>query len=64
MWCWAGCCIDGHVVLLQGKIKSLEQIYLFSLPVKEYQIVDFFLVRRAAQRSGPSAGAGRMRDGS
>ena len=28
---------------LQGKIKSLEQIYLFSLPVKEYQIVDFFL---------------------
>jgi small subunit ribosomal protein S2e len=27
----------------QGKIKSLEQIYLFSLPVKEYQIVDFFL---------------------
>jgi len=29
--------------VLQGKIKSLEQIYLFSLPVKEYQIVDFFL---------------------
>lgn len=28
---------------LQGKIKSLEQIYLFSLAVKEYQIVDFFL---------------------
>ena len=28
----------------QGKIKSLEQIYLFSLPVKEYQIVDYFLV--------------------
>lgn len=27
----------------QGKIKSLEQIYLFSLPVKEYQIVDYFL---------------------
>ncbi|KAI7837899.1 hypothetical protein COHA_008300, partial [Chlorella ohadii] len=27
----------------QGKIKSLEQIYLFSLAVKEYQIVDFFL---------------------
>lgn len=26
-----------------GKIKSLEEIYLFSLPVKEYQIVDFFL---------------------
>jgi len=27
----------------QGKIKSLEQIYLFSLPVKEYQIVENFL---------------------
>ena len=29
--------------LLQGKIKSLEQIYLFSMPVKEYQIVEYFL---------------------
>lgn len=27
----------------QGKIKSLEQIYLFSMPVKEYQIVEYFL---------------------
>jgi len=27
----------------QGKIKSLEQIYLFSMPVKECQIVDYFL---------------------
>jgi small subunit ribosomal protein S2e len=26
-----------------GKIKSLEQIYLFSLPIKEHQIVEFFL---------------------
>ncbi|KAI9298459.1 40S ribosomal protein s2 [Neoconidiobolus thromboides FSU 785] len=26
-----------------GKIKSIEQIYLFSLPIKEFQIVDFFL---------------------
>ncbi|ORZ33754.1 40S ribosomal protein s2 [Catenaria anguillulae PL171] len=26
-----------------GKIKSIEQIYLFSLPIKEYQIIDFFL---------------------
>jgi small subunit ribosomal protein S2e len=24
-------------------IKSLEEIYLFSLPIKEYQIVDYFL---------------------
>ena len=28
---------------MQGKIKSLEQIYLFSMPVKEYQIVENFL---------------------
>lgn len=27
----------------QGKIKSLESIYLFSMPVKEYQIVEYFL---------------------
>ncbi|KAL4447510.1 hypothetical protein ABPG75_004729 [Micractinium tetrahymenae] len=27
----------------QGKIRSLEQIFLFSLPVKEYQIIDHFL---------------------
>jgi len=26
-----------------GLIKKLEEIYLFSLPVKEYQIIDFFL---------------------
>ncbi|TIB68958.1 hypothetical protein E3P77_00761 [Wallemia ichthyophaga] len=26
-----------------GKVKSMEEIYLFSIPVKEYQIVDFFL---------------------
>jgi small subunit ribosomal protein S2e len=26
-----------------GKIKSIEEIYLFSLPIKEFQIVDFFL---------------------
>jgi len=26
-----------------GKIKTLEHIYLFSLPIKEYQIVDAFL---------------------
>lgn len=27
----------------EGKIKSMEEIYLHSLPIKEYQIVDFFL---------------------
>ncbi|KIO28079.1 hypothetical protein M407DRAFT_243164 [Tulasnella calospora MUT 4182] len=26
-----------------GKIKSMEEIYLFSLPIKEYQVVDAFL---------------------
>ena len=26
-----------------GKIKSMEEIYLFSLPAKEFQIIDFFL---------------------
>ena len=26
-----------------GKIKSMEEIYLHSLPIKEYQIVDSFL---------------------
>ncbi|KAJ2721387.1 40S ribosomal protein [Coemansia sp. Benny D115] len=26
-----------------GKIKSIEQVYLFSLPVKEYQVIDIFL---------------------
>ncbi|KAJ1666237.1 40S ribosomal protein [Coemansia sp. RSA 1813] len=26
-----------------GKIKSIEQVYLFSLPIKEYQVVDIFL---------------------
>lgn len=30
-------------LLLQGKIKSLEQIYMFSMPVKEFQIVEIFL---------------------
>src|SRR5580692_1997301 len=26
-----------------GKIRSMEEIYLHSLPIKEFQIVDFFL---------------------
>ena len=26
-----------------GKIKSIEEIFLFSLPIKEFQIVDFLL---------------------
>jgi len=39
---WVPCTKLGRLVQ-QGKIKSLEQIYLFSMPVKEYQIVEFFL---------------------
>ena len=27
----------------EGKIKSLEEIYLFSLPIKEFEIIDHFL---------------------
>lgn len=39
---WVPCTKLGRLVQ-QGKIKSLEQIYLHSLPVKEHQIIDFFL---------------------
>ena len=39
---WTPCTKLGRLVK-DGKIKSLEQIYLFSLPIKEYQIADFFL---------------------
>lgn len=35
--------LSGVNLSVQGKIKSLEQIYLFSMPVKEYQIVEQFL---------------------
>jgi len=36
-----------------GKIKTLEHIYLFSMPIKEYEIVDYFL--------GPP-GSGKLKD--
>lgn len=39
---WIPCTKLGRLVQ-QGKIKSMEQMYLFSLPIKEYQIVDQFL---------------------
>ncbi|KAK9809117.1 hypothetical protein WJX72_009563 [[Myrmecia] bisecta] len=39
---WVPCTKLGRLVQ-QGKIKSLEHIYLFSMPVKEYQIVENFL---------------------
>lgn len=36
-----------------GKIKSIEEIYLFSLPIKEYQIIDILLpkLKGALRRS-------------
>eukprot|EP00210_Caulerpa_lentillifera_P004337 g4136.t1 len=39
---WIPCTKLGRLVQLL-KIKDLEQIYLFSLPVKEYQIIEHFL---------------------
>mmetsp|Transcript_5032 Transcript_5032/g.14965 ORF Transcript_5032/g.14965 Transcript_5032/m.14965 type:complete len:277 (+) Transcript_5032:79-909(+) len=39
---WTPCTKLGRLVQA-GKIKSLEQIYLHSIPIKEYQIVDYFV---------------------
>ena len=39
---WVPCTKLGRLVK-DGKIKSLEQIFLFSLPIKEFQITDFFM---------------------
>ena len=39
---WVPCTKLGRLVK-EGRVKSLEDIYLFSLPIKEYQIVDQFL---------------------
>ena len=39
---WTPCTKLGRLVQ-QGKIRSLEQIYLFSIPIKEYQIVEHFI---------------------
>ncbi|EJU04406.1 ribosomal protein S2 [Dacryopinax primogenitus] len=41
---WAPVTKLGRLVK-DGKIKSIEEIYLYSLPIKEYQIVDIFLPR-------------------
>ena len=43
----------------EGKIKSLEEIYLYSLPVKEFQIIDKFL---AAPPPGVIAPTSGLRD--
>eukprot|EP01006_Ploeotia_vitrea_P064112 TRINITY_DN86994_c0_g1_i1.p1 TRINITY_DN86994_c0_g1~~TRINITY_DN86994_c0_g1_i1.p1 ORF type:complete len:257 (+),score=-1.19 TRINITY_DN86994_c0_g1_i1:53-823(+) len=39
---WVPCTKLGRLVK-DGKIKSLEEIFLFSLPIKEFQIVDHIL---------------------
>ena len=39
---WIPCTKLGRLVK-DGKIKSLEQIFLFSIPIKEFQIVDMML---------------------
>merc|ERR1719152_1038055 len=39
---WVPCTKLGRLVR-DGKIKSLEQLYLFSMPIKEFQITDFFM---------------------
>ena len=39
---WVPCTKLGRLVR-DGKIKSLEQLFLFSLPIKEFQIVDAFM---------------------
>lgn len=36
---WVPCTKLGRLVY-DGKIKSIEDVYLFSMPVKEYQIID------------------------
>jgi len=39
---WVPCTKLGRLVKA-GKIKTLEHIYLFSMPIKEYEIVEYFL---------------------
>jgi small subunit ribosomal protein S2e len=46
---WVPCTKLGRLVK-EAKLRKLEEIYLFSLPVKEYQIVDEFLPSPAKLR--------------
>lgn len=39
---WVPCTKLGRLVK-SGQIKSLEEIYIHSLPIKEYQIIDYFI---------------------
>jgi len=44
-WCWSSRENGGPCSSLvkDGKIKSLEEIYLYSLPIKEHKIIDMFI---------------------
>merc|ERR1719421_1006446 len=46
--CWIPCTKLGRLVV-QEKIKCLEQIFLHSIPIKEYQITDHLLGERLVQ---------------
>merc|ERR1712118_403693 len=39
---WIPCTKLGRLVK-DGKIRNIDDIYFFSMPIKEYQIIDFFL---------------------
>jgi small subunit ribosomal protein S2e len=49
-----------------GMIKSLDEIYLFSLPIKESQIIDHFIPSQDSKanpvRSAPVSGEKKLRD--
>lgn len=62
---WVPCTKLGRLVK-GGQIKSIDEIFLFSLPIKESQIIDHFIPspesRPDAIRSAPVAGEKRLKD--
>ena len=62
---WVPCTKLGRLVKA-GLIKSLDEIFLFSLPIKESQIVDHFIPspesRPGDVRSAPVAGERKLKD--
>lgn len=52
---WTPCTKLGRLVQM-GKIENLEEIYLHSLPIREYQIIDHFFP------PSPIPGAGTLKD--
>lgn len=51
---WTPCTKLGRLVQM-GKIESIEEIYLHSLPIREYQIIDHFF-------PSPPGGTGALKD--